>query len=141
MSRVVNTDNPGKNRNRMMRTAAELLRHLSQKTELDSEAKDMVAQLVFCLRDVEDGIEASAVVWEKRDYWIKAEQLRQRWAWAGNSAARLESVIRGEAWEILPGIMVDLLGHFAEIKITKLTRDASAWQGAFQRLREEWESS
>ncbi len=50
----------------------------------------------------------------------------------------VEAMIRGEAWESLPGIMVGLLGHFADIKITKLTRDASEWQGAYQRLLDEW---
>jgi hypothetical protein len=137
MSRVVNVDSTGKNRNRLMRTAAELLRHLSQKAELDNEAKDMAAHLVFCLRGVDDGIEASAMAWEKRDYWLKADQLRQRWAWAGNSAASLEAMIRNEAWESLPGIMVGLLGHFADIKITKFTRDSSEWHGACQRLADE----
>lgn len=137
MSRVVNVDSTGKNRNRLMRTAAELLRHLSQKAELDGEAKDMAALLVFCLRGIDDGIEASAMAWEKRDYWIKADQLRQRWSWASNAAASLETVVRSETWETLPGIMAGLFNHFADIKITKLTRDASEWQGAYQRLADE----
>ena len=88
MGRVVNTNNPGKVRNQLMRTSAELLRHLSQKTELDNEAKDMAARLVFCLREIEDGIESSAMAWEKRDYWVKAEQLRQRWAWRKTNPGR-----------------------------------------------------
>ncbi len=134
MGRVVNIDSPGKNRNKLMRTAAELLRHLSQKTTLDDDAKDMAALLVFCLREIEDGIEGSAMAWEKRDYWIKAEQLRQRWAWAGNGAASLETMIRYERWESLPGIMAGLFEHFADIKITKFTRDASEWLGAYERL-------
>jgi hypothetical protein len=137
MGRVVNINNPGKIRNQLMRTAAELLRHLSQKTELDAEAKDMAAQLVFCLRDIDDGIESSALAWEKRDYWIKAEQLRQRWAWTGNSAAKLESLIRSESWESLPGTMAELFGHFADIKVIKFTRSASEWEGAYQRLQDE----
>lgn len=137
MGRVVNTNNPGKVRNQLMRTSAELLRRLSQKTDLDDDAKDMAARLMFCLREIEDGIEASALAWEKRDYWIKAEQLRQRWVWAGNGSARLESVIRQEAWEKMPGVMVDLFAHFAEIKITKFTRDSSEWQGAYQTFLDE----
>lgn len=137
MSRVVNINNPSKIRNQLMRTAAELLRHLSQKAELDNEAKDMAALLVFCLRGIDDGIEASAEVWEKRDYWIKAEQLRQRWVWTGNASARLENVIRTEAWESLPAVMASLFEHFADIKITKFTRDPEEWRGAYQRLREE----
>jgi hypothetical protein len=137
MSRVVNTNNPGKLRNQLMRTAAELLRHLSQKTSLDDEAKDMTALLVYCLREIDDGIEASALAWEKRDYWIKAEQLRQRWMWTGKAVASLETVIRTEAWETLPGVMAELFGYVADIKITKFTRSSSAWEGAYERLRDD----
>lgn len=134
MGRVVNTNSTGKMRNQLMRTVAELLRHLSQKTEIDNEAKDMVARLVFCLRDIDDGIEASAIVWEKRDYWLKAEQLRQRWAWTGNAAARLEQMILDDAWDSMPGMMLSLVEHFSDIKISKFTRDASEWSGAYQQL-------
>jgi hypothetical protein len=137
MGRVVNVNNPGKVRNQLMRTAAELLRHLSQKTTLDEEVKDMAAMLVFCLRDIDDGIEASAQAWEKRDYWIKAEQLRQRWAWTGNASARLENTIRGDMWEALPAVIASLFEHFADIKITKFTRDSDEWVGAYERLLEE----
>lgn len=140
MSRVVNTNSPGKQRNQVMRTAAELLRHLSQKATLDDDAKDMAAQLLLCLREIDEGIEASAEVWEKRDYWIKAEQLRQRWVWAGNSAARLENVLRHDTWDKIPQILIDLFPQFAEIKITKFTRDASAWQGAYPRVIEEFKT-
>ncbi len=136
MSRVINTNSPGKVRNQMMRTAAELLRRLSQKTDVDADAKDMAAMLVFCLREIEDGIDASAEAWEKRDYWIKAEQLRQRWAWTRKAAGELEAIVRHDAWEKLPVVMADLLPYFADIKVTKFTRDPSVWHGAFDRLRE-----
>lgn len=134
MGRVVNTNSTGKVRNQMMRTAAEMLRHLSQKHELDDEAQDMTALLIFCLREVDNGIEESAAVWENRDYWLKAEQLRQRWGWTGHAAARLEQMIRADEWERLPTIMAGLFEHFADVRITKLTRSAAAWTGAYDRL-------
>ena len=46
MSRVINTNNPGKRRNSFMRTGAEILRRLSQQKEINDETKDMVAMLV-----------------------------------------------------------------------------------------------
>lgn len=137
MGRVLNTNSTGKVRNQMMRTAAEVLRHLSQKQELDDEVRDMTALLVFCLREVDSGIEESAAVWENRDYWLKAEQLRQRWGWTSHAAARLEQMIRADEWEQLPVIMAGLFEHFADIRITKLTRSAEAWIGAYDRLIDE----
>ena len=137
MSRVVNLDGPGKARNQLMRTSAEVIRHLSQKTELDEEACDMAALLVFCLREIDAGIDDSALAWEKRDYWVKAEQFRARWAWAGRAANELNMVVMRGAWEQLPGVLARLLPYFTEIKIVKLTRDSSLWRGAYNRLLQE----
>ncbi len=137
MSRVINPDSTGKQRNQLMRTAAELLRRLSQKTDLDDETRDMVAMLVFCLRGIDEGIEQSAAAWEKRDYWVKAEELRQRWRWAGQMADALQAMVFQDDWQALPQMIVRLLPHFSEIKITKLTRSEALWHGAYARLMQE----
>lgn len=137
MSRVVNIDGPGKQRNQLMRTAAEVLRLIAQKTSMDDEARDMAAILVFCLREIHKGIDESTSAWEKRDYWVKAEQFRERWAWAGRVGQELNNVVCAESWDQLPTVLVKLFPHFADIKIVKLTRNPSLWQGAFQRLLQE----
>jgi len=141
MSRVVKLDGPGKLRNQLMRTAAEVIRLLSQKRELDDEARDMAALLVYCLHQINAGIDDSALAWEKRDYWVKAEQFRARWAWAGRAASELEQVIMTDSWEQLPPFIARLLPHFTEIKIIKLTRAATLWEGAYQRLLQERSSA
>jgi len=35
-------------------------------------------------------------------------------------------------------MMAELFGYFADIKITKFTRSASAWEGAYRRLMGEF---
>src|SRR6185295_3277858 len=117
MSRVVKVDGPGKLRNQMMRTGAEVLRLLSQKTELDDEARDMAAMLIYCLTAIDAGIDESALAWEKRDYWVKAEQFRSRWAWAGRFGAELRSVVLSENWDQLPPLLARLFPNFTDIKI------------------------
>lgn len=139
MSRIINPDNAGKLRTQNMRLAAEVLRHLSQKTEVDDEAKDMVATLIFCFREIDEGIEVSMEAWEKRNYWNKVEEFRRQWVWIGLSAAKLEKLIKDEGWENLPAQMVSLMPRFAEITITKLTRKADAWEGNYAKLKHEWE--
>lgn len=134
MSRVVNPDSVGKARNQLMRTAAEIMRRLSQKPQIDDEAKDMAALLVFCFREIEDGIEEAMIAWEKRNYWNKVEQFRSQWTWVGNAAARLEQVIRAGGWDQLPAQLAALFEHFAGITITKFTRKPESWQGAYAKL-------
>lgn len=137
MSRFINTDGPGKRRNQLMRTCAELLRRLSQKSAVDQEAKDMLALLVFSLRDIDAGIEESSKAWEKRDYWMKAEDFRRRWSWSGRYADELSALIFEERWGDLPALMLKLLPYFADIKITKFTRAESLWANAYAQLMDE----
>ncbi len=137
MGRVINTDSTGKQRNNLMRTGAELLRRLSQKPEIDDDAKDMVAMLVYLLREVDEGIDSSAAAWEKRDYWMKADELRMRWDWTARLADQLAALIQENRWNDLPTMMVKLFPYFNDIKITKMTRKEDLWRGAHARLLRE----
>jgi len=137
MSRVIRVDGPGKLRTTLMRTGAEVIRHLSQKTEVDDEARDLAALLVYCFREIDDGIDETVRAWEKRDYWVKAERFRMRWSWAGLAASRLERIVAEDRWEQLPPALIELLPQFEDIKIAKFTRKPSLWRGAYDRLMKE----
>ena len=141
MSRVINLESTGKKRNQLMRTCAEIIRHLSQKQSPDEEAVDMAATLVYCLRGIADGIESSARAWEKRDYWIKAERFLVKWLWVSEAAADLEDIIYNQAWDLLPRLLAELAARFSDIKIVKFTRKANTWAGAYQRLVDEWNAN
>ena len=138
MSRVINPNAPGKTRNQHMRTMAEILRRLASKPAVDEETKDMAAVMVFLLRDIHKGVDVSALAWEKRDYWLKADRFRIEWEWVEQAAADCEDVIRNEAWDLFPRLMLDLLPRFAGIRIKKLTRKPDLWRGAHAELMAEF---
>lgn len=137
MSRIIHTENPTKIRNQNRRSIAEILRRLSQKTDIDDEARDMAAMLVFLLKEIHEGVEQAARAWEKRDYWMKAERFLREWAWAGETAANLDDVLRHDALDLLPELMADLLPRFADIQLKTMTRTADLWRGAHTRLMAE----
>ncbi len=137
MSRVINPDSAGKQRNQHIRTIAEILRHLTQKPEMDAEAKDMIATMVYCLRDIDNGIEVSAEAWEKRDYWLKADELRTRWGWAGQTADQLQGVLLEDKWDQMPQLMLKILPHVKDVTITRLMRKPEDWFGNYARLLSE----
>lgn len=141
MGRVINTDKPGKRRNQQMRTCAELLRRQSQKQKMDTDSKDMLALLAFCLRDITDGIDESTVAWEKRDYWVKAEEFRERWRWTHKLGRELEALILNERWDDVPATLMKLFPYFSDIKVTKFTRSESLWQDAHARLMDDLRAS
>mgnify|MGYP001032363068 CR=1 FL=1 len=137
MSRLINPNSPGKRRNQLRRTIAEILRHLMLKRELDEEARDMAAALVFCLRGIADTIEVSTVAWEKRNYYLKADRFRRKWEWATPAAERLEDLIVHGHWERLPRELAALAPYFADIRISKMTRAPSTWKASYRLLIQE----
>ncbi len=134
MSRVINTADPGKRRNQCRRTIAEALRHLMFKREIDEEARDMAAAIVFALRDITESVEDAAAAWEKREYFLKADRFRMEWEWVAPAAQRLEKIILQGKWDALPTELASLVPRFADIRIAKMTRPPSAWKSSYRLL-------
>ena len=134
MSRIIATETPGKTRNQLRRTIAEALRHLSQKSRLDEEVKDLSALIVYCLHGIADTVDRTTEAWEKRDYYMKAERFREQWRWLEPMADQLSAVIYKEHWNELPVVLAELMPHFADIKIKQMTRKPTLWRGAYERL-------
>jgi len=118
-----------------MRSCAEVLRLLAQRPTFDEEAKDMTAFLVFNLRDIYRNIDESAQAWDERNYWKKAEALRETWRWSRTTAEQLEKLILQEAWAEVPTLLMTLLPHVGGITITQITRNADWWCGARSALQ------
>jgi hypothetical protein len=138
MSRVISIDGPGKVRNRHRRTIAEALRRLSKKPQLDDEAKDLAALIIFSLHGIADTVDRTTDAWEKRDYFLKAERFREQWRWLEPTADELSGVINEGQWDQLPSVLAGLMPHFADIRIKQMTRKPTLWQGAYERfMREE----
>lgn len=134
MSRVIHVDSPGKRRNQARRSVAEILRLLGQKRQIDDEARDMAAMLVFLLREIKETVDESAAAWEKRGYWMKVERFVRDWEWIPELAANIDDVIRHSAWDLLPELLADLSPHFDDIQIKTITRKPSNWSGAYRKL-------
>ena len=139
MSRVITIDAPGKIRNQHRRTIAEALRRLSQKPQLDDEAKDLTALIVFSLHGIADTVERAIDAWEKRDYFLKAERYREQWRWLEPLTDELSAIVGGngeDRWEELPTVLARLMPHFADVRVKQMTRKPTLWQGAYERFRQ-----
>ncbi len=135
MARIIATgETPAKKRHAHMRSCAEVLRLLAQRSRFDGEAKDMAAFLVFNLRGIYATIEESAQAWDERNYWKKAENLREKWRWSRKAADDLEKLILSDQWSELPQVLVTLVPHFRDLTVTSITRDSDWWCGALRAL-------
>ncbi len=138
MSRIVSTGGtPASQRNGLRRAIAEILRRLAAKGEIDAEARDMLAFIVLALRGIQNNIDQSASAWEKRDYYLKADQFRREWNWVPGAADRLQAVLRSERWNDLPAELAQLTSRFADVRVVQFTKPTTLWEGAYQRLARE----
>ncbi len=138
MARIIETgETPAKKRNAHLRSCAEVLRLLAQRSSFDEEARDMAAFFVFNLRGIWETIDESAQVWEERSYWKKAEDLREKYRWSRTAAAELTQLLRRSAWDDVVGVMLSLMPHLAGVTVTAVTRDADWWVGAYRSLLRE----
>lgn len=135
MSRITHVDGtPTQQRNAIRRSIAEILRRLMEKKSIDDETKDMLAFIVVGLRSMNDSIDSSATAWEKRDYYIKADQLRREWLWLPDTADRLEAILRSNDWATAPLELAGLAARFSDIKVATFTKSPALWQGAYKKL-------
>lgn len=97
----------------------------------------MTAFFVFNLREIYETIDASAHAWDERNYWKKAENLREKWRWSRTAADQLEAHILADRWDAVPALLLSLVPHFNDITITSITRDADWWCGALKALKKQ----
>ncbi len=95
----------------------------------------MAAFLVFNLRGIYDTIDESAHAWDERNYWKKAESLREKWRWSRLYADRVEACIMEDRWGDLPSLLLEIVPHLSAIKVTTVTRDSDWWCGAVRALK------
>jgi hypothetical protein len=50
---------------------------------------------------------------------------------------QLSAVIYEEKWNQLPEVLVQLMPHFADVTIKKMTRKPSLWQGAYEKFMQD----
>ena len=140
MARIIHAgDTPAKRRRAHTRASAEALRLLAQRPGLaagvfDAEGKDLTAYLALHLRGIGETIEDAARSWDDRNYWRKAEKLRADYRWAPQAADRIEALVVGEEWAEVVPVLLELVPRFADVTISKMTRDADHWVGAHRAL-------
>jgi|SRR5450756_247620 hypothetical protein len=135
MSRITYIDGtPTQQRNAIRRTIAEILRRLTEKKAVDADTKDMLSFIVYGLRSMDQSIDSSASAWEKRDYYVKADQLRREWLWLPDTANRLDVMIRSGDWATMPIELAGLAARFSDVRISTLTKSPALWQNAYKKL-------
>jgi len=133
MSRVIRPDSPSRLRTALLDSVRATLPALDTAGS-DAQLRDRLAFILLALRQVQASIEPTAQAWERRAYWVKADQFRRNWTWVGRIGdSMLEAVLAGDLVSARE-LALTIEPHLPPSRAAK-TRDLSGlWAGCFQRL-------
>lgn len=135
MSRVINPNAPGKDRNRFKKGIALALRELSKSKDTNERTRDLVAFIVLALEGIEKTVDVTSTAWEKRDYWIKADRFRREWEWAGQLGKNFKPLVLSQDWDAIAAFSPKIFSYVGDVKISERHRMGEPWVGAWEELK------
>ena len=137
MARIIRSGSPARERLLIVATLRDTLTDLDAAGGPDG-VRDRLAYAGLALRELERSVERTIEAWERRGYWLKADQFRRDWGWAGKGGESiLAPLLRGEvetarraAGGLLPRLLVS-----AEAIGAASRSDGQPWKGAYDRLK------
>ncbi len=138
MSRVINPDSAGRQRNKMVRMTALAVRELLRQPEPNDETRDLAIFIVLSLGAIADTIDPSVTAWEKRGYWVKADRFRMEWSWTRARANEMREALFIEDWGAIAlcAVQVAQQPQITGVKISPNHRMGKPWRGAWNRFKE-----
>ena len=135
MSRVIQTEGVGKQRQTLMRALALAVRELMRRGVIDAQTRDLVAFLVLALEDIAQNIDDTVKAWEKRGYWLKADRFRLDWEWTQTVSQHLRRAIAEEDWDLVAQLVGDIAGKVSHVEVPARHRLGTPWSGAWEKLK------
>lgn len=134
MSRVINPDSVGTERNRLRKEIIITIRAFLSQTGPTDEAKDMAAFIVLALRNIYNTVEQSVIAWEKRGYWVKADRFRLEWEWTLGTSNKMEKALRAENWLEVSTFCIQIAQKFYNVNVSPNHRMGIPWTGSWKKL-------
>ncbi len=135
MSRVINPDSAGKERNRLNRSVVLALRELMRQNEPNDTAHDLAAYIALALMEINETVETSLVAWEKRGYWVKADRFRMDWEWSGRLGQSMRQAALAEDWATVAGLAAQVGQRLVKVTLPERHRLGTPWVGDWAQLK------
>ena len=137
MSRIIQTESVGNERNKLLKAIVISIRELMKQQAVDETTKDLAAFISRALLAVHDTIERTVAPWEKRGYWVKADKFRLEWAWTKEIGDEMVQATRQQDWAQVAMYSATVGGKLNHIKVSERHRMGKPWVGAWKLLLEE----
>lgn len=134
MGRLIKLESAGKQRTQLVRLLAQATQAITQATIGETERLDLLAFIILTLEAIQATIDPSVQAWEKRGYWVKADQFRQEWAWTGRFSAEMRRAVSRRDWSEALQTVSKIQDKLSPVKLPERQRLEKPWAGAWERL-------
>lgn len=107
-----------------------------QQTRPDDLSRDLAAYIVLALEQIMESVDQSVVAWEKRDYWLKADQFRREWNWAEKSYRTLSVSVLALDWSQIVPVIAELAQPLSKVQVSANHRMGEPWHGSWKVFKE-----
>ena len=97
--------------------------------------KDMLAFIALTSEAVINSVRTTMGAWEKRGYWIKADNFREKWNWIFVFHESLIEVIQNEEWSKLSELICSISKYTDDVSIPKKRSYSEPWIGSYNKLK------
>jgi hypothetical protein len=137
MTQFIKAQSVGAVRNQYLKSLALSIRVLANKKEIDEDTKDIIAFIILLLDRMDETIETTTTAWEKRDYWIKADQFRLEWEWCQKHSTLLKNALLKNDWHLISSSLPLLAAKCQKINLSSKLLKTTPWMGAYVQLKKE----
>jgi len=139
LSRVINTQSVGKERNQLVKAIVISIRELMKQAEPNESSKDLAAFISMALSAVANTVERTVLPWEKRNYWVKADKFRQEWVWVKSLGEEFRSATLAEDWPTIATLSIKIGSKLNHIEVSDRHRMGKPWVGFWDKLNQQTE--
>jgi len=101
MAPVINRNNYSNQRSSYLRFISTALSALESAKTVDESFKDRWVFIYLTLQEIQKSVHSTVQPWEKRGYWVKADQFRAEWKWLEPLVSSIGRKIMAQDWKSL----------------------------------------
>ena len=121
-------------RKKLIKLMVYTISKLTEESPGTDRHKDMLAFIALTSEAVINSVTTTIRAWEKRGYWIKADQFREKWNWTYVFHESLIEVLQNEEWNNLSELICSIKKYTDEVNIPKYQSNKEPWTGSYNKL-------
>lgn len=133
MSQVINRNNYSSQRSTYLRFISTALNYLKLKNISKDEYKDIIVFIFLTIGEIEKTIQQTIQPWEKRGYWVKADQFRREWSWVEPLYHSMKTKIVAQNWEKMGTDLQAIDEICKDYPPYQRMQIKNPWQGSWQK--------